>query len=63
MTDRNIDRLKSPTEDALGDLLKQDSQQLLTMVIEAEVDELVVECDAQGIIGKRDAYSIDICQN
>jgi len=43
MTDSNLVQLKTPTEDALGELLKQATQQLLARAIGAEVDDLLTE--------------------
>ncbi len=41
MTDNNIVQLKSPSEDALGELLKQGARDLLTQAISAEVAEML----------------------
>ncbi len=41
MTESNIVPLKLPTEDSLGELLKQGAQDLLGRAIEAEVQELL----------------------
>ena len=43
MTDSNIIQLKTPTEDPLGELLKQGAQQLLGTAIEAEVADLLAQ--------------------
>jgi len=47
MNDSTITALKSPTEDVLGELLKQGAQQLLAQAIEAEVAELLARYSAQ----------------
>jgi len=41
MTDSNIVSLKSPTEDALGELLKQGATDLLAQAIRAEISEML----------------------
>jgi len=51
LTDSNLVQLKTPTEDALVELLKQATQQLLARAIEAEVDDLLTEYEAQSIEG------------
>ncbi len=43
MANSNIVRLKTPTEDPLGGLLKQGAQQLLASAIEAEVTDLLAQ--------------------
>lgn len=54
MTDSNIVQLKSPTEDALGELLKRGAQQLLGKAIEAELAELLAQYKSE-IIGNKQA--------
>jgi len=53
MTDNNIIPLKSPTTDALGELLKQGAQELLMTAIEAEVVELIASYSAMTVDGKK----------
>jgi len=52
MTDSNLVQLKTPMEDALGELLKHGAQQFLAKAIEAEVDELLLQYGAQKVDGK-----------
>ena len=53
MTDSNIIQLKSPTLDALGEVLKNGAQQLLAKAIEAEVVELLESYSAIQVEGKQ----------
>lgn len=53
MTDNNIVQLKSPTVDALSELLKQGAQDLLAKAIEAEVADLLACYGAVRIEGKQ----------
>lgn len=53
MTDSNIVQLKSPTEDALGELLKRGAQQLLGKAIEAELTELLAQYGSEMIGDKQ----------
>ena len=52
MTDSNLVQLKTPMEDALGELLKHGAQQFLAKAIEAEVEELLLQYGAQKVDGK-----------
>lgn len=53
MRDSNIVSLKSPTEDALGGLLKQGAQQLLAKAIEAETAAMLAQYSEQKVEGKQ----------
>jgi len=53
MDNSNIVELKSPSADALGELLKQGAQQLLAKAIEAELTELLESYRSQQVKGNR----------
>ena len=53
MNESNVVELKAPTEDVLGELLKEGARQLLAQAIEAEVAEFLIQYADQTVNGKR----------
>lgn len=53
MSDSNVVQINTPAEDALGELLKQGAQQLLSKAIEAELAELLSKYESLQVGGKR----------
>jgi putative transposase len=53
MTHSNVVELKSPTTDALGELLKRGAQQLLVQAIEVELAELLARYGDVKVDGKQ----------
>ncbi len=53
MTNSNVIELKSPSNNVLGELLKEGARQLLAKAVEAELAELLEQHDAQTAEDKR----------
>ena len=53
MTNSNVIELKSPSNDVLGELLKEGARQLLAKAVEAELAELLEQHDVQTAEDKR----------